>query len=75
MKLFKIQNCDSCKAVVIPEGLNIEEIYVDDPSYNGFIPEQLPILQVGPGFNVNGEHFINNTLHLIKEAQDGVFRK
>ena len=75
MKLYRIKNCDSCEAVVIPEDVNVDVIYVDDKEYTGFIPENAPVLQIGPGFNVNADHFINSTLVMVKQAQDGVFRK
>jgi len=75
MKIYKTTNCEQCSQVEISEELNIKTIFIDDPDYSGFAPETVPVLQVAPGFNVNGADYINNFLNTIKSAQDGFYKK
>jgi hypothetical protein len=75
MKLYKIKNCEQCAQVEIDESLDIKTVFIDSEDYNGFAPDNVPILQVSPGFNVNGKDYINNFLNTIKSAQDGLYKK
>lgn len=75
MKLYKTTNCEQCAQIEISEELNIKTIFIDSSDYNGFAPETVPVLQIEPGFNVNGAPYINNFLNVIKSAQDGFYKK
>lgn len=75
MKLYKVIDCEQCEATHVPKELNIETVFVDKPDYKGFAPENVPVLQVAPGFNVNGAQYINNFLNTIKSAQNGFYKK
>lgn len=75
MKIYKTTNCEQCAQVEVSEQLNVKIIFVDNEDYLGFVPETVPVLQVAPGFNVNGADYINNFLNTIKSAQDGFYKK
>ena len=75
MKLYVQEGCPACANIEIPEGIKVEKIDVKDESYNGFVPEQLPILQFNPQFNAQGDFFINQLLQQLKNAQDGLYKQ
>tara|TARA_X000000368_G_scaffold294999_1_gene234746 strand:- start:128 stop:370 length:243 start_codon:yes stop_codon:yes gene_type:complete len=74
LNLFIRNNCDFCKAIIIPEEVNINIINVEDDSYNGYVPEQVPMLQYN-GVSISPPHIITNILNLVKAGQDGLFKK
>ena len=73
LNIFIKNNCDFCAQLVIPEGVNIEKINIDE-NYSGYKPEQVPVLQYN-GINLAGPPIINSILQLVKNAQDGDYKK
>lgn len=72
LNIYTRENCDFCKQLVIPEGINVEEINLDG-DYSGFRPVQVPVLQYD-GLNFEGPQIINSILHLVKTSQDGNYK-
>ena len=75
MKLYIKKGCSHCENVLIPEGLKLETIDVDDETYTGFKPGNIPVLQFNSTFNAEGDFFINEVLKVVKEAQDGIYKQ
>ena len=74
LKIFTRDNCEFCEQLVIPNGINARIIKVDSENYDGFIPDQVPVLQHG-GINLAGPTVINSILSTIKSSQDGNYKK
>ena len=72
IKIYVKQNCPHCEGVVIPEGVNAVKVDIDN-GYDGFVPAQVPIIQVN-GINLAGPPSINGFLLSIKKAQDGEYK-
>ena len=67
--MFTKQGCQHCEAVIIPEGIEVLKIDIDN-GYGGFRPANVPVIQID-GINYEGPHVINNILQLIKNASNG----
>lgn len=72
LNIYTRENCSHCAAVQIPEEIDVNIIDIEK-DYSGFIPEQVPILQV-QGMNFQGPVVINGILKIIKEAQDDNYK-
>ena len=72
--LYVQDNCDFCNQVEIPEGINVEMIYINRDGFVGFKPGNVPVIQ-HEGMNFEGPHGINALLQLAKDAQDGKYKK
>ena len=73
LNIFIKENCDFCNQVVIPEGIAVDKINLDG-DYSGFVPANVPVLQYH-GMNLEGPPVINAILQLVKESQDGNYKK
>ena len=76
IRIFVKSNCDFCSQLIIPEELNIKKIVVDDESYKGHQPQNIPVLQLSNSVEVAGQGhiFINELLRIFKLTQDGVYK-
>lgn len=73
LNIYIRSNCDFCKQLELPEGVNIELINLDE-GYSGFAPANFPVLQYA-GMNLEGSAVINSILQLVKSSQDGNYKK
>lgn len=73
INIYTKDNCDFCKQLVLPKGLNIKLIDIEK-GYKGFTPGQVPVIQYN-GMNLEGPHIINTILDLLNNAQNGNFKK
>ncbi len=74
LKIFTKNNCEFCSQVVLHKEMHTTIINIDDEDYRGFKPEQVPVLQYN-GVNFTGPPVINEILTLVKNAQDGHYKK
>ena len=68
MKKFIIyvqDDCDFCKEIIIPEGLEVTKIYTNRDDFEGFRPPSVPVLQTKT-FQLEGPYQINEFLKLVK---------
>ena len=73
LNIFIKSNCDFCKQLELPEDININLINIDE-DYTGFLPGNVPVLQYN-GMNLEGPPVINTILKLIKDSQNGDYKK
>ena len=73
LNIYTKENCDFCKQLEIPEGVNINLINIEE-NYSGFAPANVPVLQYN-GLNLEGPPVINSILQLVKSSQDGNYKK
>ncbi len=73
LNIFVKNDCDFCAQVIIPEGINVNKINIDE-GYSGYKPEQVPVLQHN-GINLPGPQVINGILQLVKDSQDGQYKQ
>ncbi len=74
LKIFTKNDCEFCSQVVLHKEVHTTIINIDDEDYRGFKPEQVPVLQYN-GVNFTGPPVINEVLTLVKNAQDGHYKK
>ncbi len=69
MKIYKMPKCPHCDSVnyELAQQFGAQIIDIHDPSYNGFIPDQVPALQA-PGMTLLGPNQINALLNVIQNA-------
>lgn len=68
MKLFLKKDCNFCKEIA-KENINVEVIYVDDKSYKGLMPQQVPVLQFANNNQVVDPVFINTLFDEIRRQK------
>ncbi len=73
LNIYTRENCPHCQTLVVPEGLNINMINLDN-DYNGFAPNVVPVLQYH-GLNLEGAPIINSILELMKDVKNGNYTK
>lgn len=73
LNIFIRENCNFCQQLEIPEDLEINVIDLDN-GYEGFFPASIPVLQYN-GINLEGPQVINSILQLVKESQNGNYKK
>ncbi len=66
--------CDYCKQIVTPEGLNVNKVYINRDDFDGFKPPQVPVMQVA-GVNFEGPYQINDFFKVLTHAIDGKYNK
>ena len=69
LNIYIQDNCDFCKQIEVPEGINVDFIYTNRDDYSGFIPTQLPVLQIY-GVNFEGPYAINAILKIANNAKE-----
>lgn len=74
MKLYIKSDCDFCSQVVIPSELNVEVVDVENESYTGFKPDQVPVLQTS-NLNFGGPEGINQFFNLSIDIQNGKYKR
>ena len=47
MKLYVKKDCPMCAEIVIPEGIKVNKVDVDN-GYDGYVPASVPVLQLNP---------------------------
>ena len=68
MKKFNIyvqDDCDFCKEIEIPQGLEVTKTYINRDDFEGFRPANVPVLQLKT-FQLEGPYQINEFLKLVK---------
>jgi hypothetical protein len=68
MKKFNIyvqDDCDFCKEIEIPKGLDVTKVYINRDDFEGFRPANVPVLQLKT-FQLEGPYQINEFLKLVK---------
>lgn len=73
LNLYTRENCEHCAQVVIPEQVIVNSINLDK-DYGGFIPPNVPVMQYD-GLSFEGPVVINQMLQLVKNAQDGYYKR
>jgi hypothetical protein len=74
LKIFTKNDCSFCDQLDIPKKIHTTVINIDEKKYQGFKPEQLPVLQYS-GMNFQGPQAINEVLNLVRNAQDDYYKK
>jgi hypothetical protein len=72
-RIFIQNNCELCESIEIPESINIETINIDE-NYDGFRPDQLPVLQIGT-LNLVGPGVISIILKLMEDSQNDNYKR
>ena len=72
IRIYVKNGCPHCEGIIIPEGLNVQKVFVDG-DYGGFVPPQVPVLQEN-GISLAGPPSINGFLISLKKAQDGEYK-
>ena len=72
--IYVQDNCDYCKELVIPEEIDVEYVYINRDDFSGFKPQNVPCIQQD-ALNFEGPQGINSILKIVKDAQDGKFKK
>ena len=44
-KVYVQDECEFCQQLESPEGINIEKIYINRDDFDGFKPQQVPVIQ------------------------------
>ncbi len=71
MKKFNIyvqDNCDFCKEIIIPEGLEVTKIYTNRDDFESYIPQNVPVMQMKT-FQLEGPYQINEFLDILANAK------
>ena len=69
MKKFNIyvqDNCPFCDEVIIPEGMDVTKVYVNRDDFEGFRPNNVPVLQTKT-FQLEGPAQISEFLKLVNQ--------
>lgn len=74
IKIFVRDECDFCKQIEIPKKINAEKIYVNRDDFEGFKPNNVPVIQLA-GMNIEGAFAINDILKTIENASNGKYNK
>ena len=72
LKIYVKQNCPHCEGLLIPEGVDVEKIDIEE--YGGFRPSNVPVMQID-GINYEGPHVINSMMNLIQNSINGEYSK
>ena len=72
LNIFIKSECDFCKQIIVPEGVDVNMIDIDN-GYEGFMPENVPVMQV-ESISLPGPGVINAALTMIKNAHDGKYK-
>ena len=72
LNIFIKSNCDYCKQIVIPDGVDVNLIDIDK-DYDGYIPDSVPVMQAEK-ISLPGPGVINAALTMIKKAHDGEYK-
>ena len=67
-KVYVQDECEFCQQVELPEGINIEKIYINRDDFEGYKPAQVPVIQFNT-FQIEGPYQINEFFKMIKNAQ------
>lgn len=73
IQIYVQDGCDLCDQIHVPEGINVEKIYINRDDYAGFAPANIPVVQ-HDNINFEGPVGINILLTLVKQAQDGDYK-
>jgi len=68
MKLFIKKGHGNCEALNT-KGINVEIIDISEPSYDGIVSVQLPLLQFENGIQLIGDPVIANVFEQIRKHQ------
>ncbi len=69
IQIYVQDNCPFCDEIIIPEGVNVEKIYINRDGFIGFKPGNVPVTQLN-GMNFEGPQPINLLLNIIDNAND-----
>jgi hypothetical protein len=67
-KVYVQDECEFCQQVELPEGINVEKVYINRDDFEGYIPEKIPVLQFKT-FQLEGPYQINEFFKMIKDAK------
>jgi len=74
IKIFTKDDCNFCDQIDIPKKVQATIFNIDSKKYRGFTPEQVPTLQY-EGLSFQGPEVINKVLNLVRNAQDGYYKR
>ena len=66
--IYVQDDCNFCKELEIPVGLDVEKIYINRDDFEGFRPANVPCLQLKT-IQLEGPYQINEFLKIIYDAK------
>lgn len=74
IKIFIKDDCNFCDQLDIPKKVKTTTFNISSKEYRGFTPEQVPMLQY-EGLSFQGPEVINKVLNLVRNSQDGYYKR
>ena len=72
LTIYVQDECDYCKEIEIPSNLNVEKVYINRDGFEGFRPQQVPVMQT-KNIQLDGPYQINEFLNIVSDAKEGKY--